>query len=453
MRAEIALRRRTFLKALGIGIAAPLAYKMASIADAAPGDGLTRLFIFYIPHGWPIEHVEPVTNGDLSASNVLSPLQPFADRVTVCRGLSMHDGATNHAALQAVVTGFAGGGSVDSIDASIAQALGVTPHAIGAMPYDPIAGFTHDAQMIKHGTWVRPTEDPFAAAEDLFAGLKDAPPPPDAPPPVDDATFRTEALALTESELEQMHAAVSELSTEQSKLMLHLDAVRQLKTQDDGEPPAILSCEQRPTMPALEAMAGLSPTDQANYARIMDAQLQVAAYSMVCGSAQVITMQNMWVNSNLNFGFAGGPGIAKGHHEPISHSSDQAGRAEFAQCQRWFIERLSEVMLTVLDQPDPADTDPERTVLDNSLIYVCSEVSDGWNHNSDASPIWLDGMEVPTYLPAVIIGGGGGYLSPGRVVDVSRHNLDMLATLSDAMGVPVTAIGGQGVNVIEELQG
>ena len=455
MHAAFELRRRTLLKALGLGIAAPLAYRMARRADAAPGDRIVRMFIFYVPHGWPVEHVEPLQGGDLSGSNVLGPLQPFASRVTVARGISMNDGASNHVAMRAVLTGFSDGGDVDSIDASIAEALGVTPHVIGAMPFDPVAGFTQDAFLVKHGSWVRANEDPIAVADELFAGLGASPPPdmPDPPDePNDDAIFRAETLALTERELEDLHDAVSDLTAEQTKLSLHLEAVRHLKASGDGGTPEFLTCDERPSLPAVEAMQGQDPLAQPNFAKVLDAQLQAAAYAMVCGSAQVITMQNMWVNSNLDFGFPGGPGVAKGHHEPISHSSDAAGRTEFASCQRWFFERMAEMMLTVLDQPDPADTDPGRTVLDNSLVYVCSEVSDGFNHNSDASEIWIEGMPRYSYLPAVLVGGAGGYLSPGRVVDVERHNLDMLATLSEAMGVPVSQVGGQGVDVIEELK-
>jgi hypothetical protein len=167
----------------------------------------------------------------------------------------------------------------------------------------------------------------------------------------------------------------------------------------------------------------------------------------------VITLQNMWVNAGLNFGFEGGPGVAKGHHDPVSHAWDSAGRAEFAQCQRWFFERLAEKFLKVLDQPDPLDVeDPGRTVLDNTLVYVCSEVSDGANHNSDHSDVWLDGKAWSSSLPAILIGGGGGYLKTQRVVQVERSHTDMLATLADAMDVPLGAIGGQSVSAIQELK-
>jgi hypothetical protein len=159
----------------------------------------------------------------------------------------------------------------------------------------------------------------------------------------------------------------------------------------------------------------------------------------------------MYVNADLNMGFPGGPGIAKGHHEPVSHSWDEAGRAEFALVQRWFYSRLAEKLLATLIVNDPQD--PEHSVLDNSLVAVLSEVSDGANHNSDASSVWVGGKEIPTSLPLVLIGGAGGYLKPaGGVVKVSALHTDLLATFAEAMGAPVSAMGSNAVKPIAELK-
>ena len=449
-RSALQLRRRTLLRALGLGIAAPVATWMARFADAEPSTRPVRLLTIYIPHGWPIEHVEPFGAGPalLGNSTVLAPLAPYAAKTTVVRGVSMN-GASNHGAIRATLTGFPDGGAADSIDGSIADALGVTAHVLGAVPYDKGAGFGADSFLVKHGAWVRPTEDPRAAAADFFASLPGGQ---GSPPTSSDAALRARALALTERELEGMHAALADLTAEQTKLALHLEAVRHLKAGGGGGGTPLLSCDERPVLPAVDATAGLDVLDPANFGLVLDGHLEAIAAALVCGTAQVVTLQNMYVNAGLNFGFAGGPGIAKGHHDPVSHSWDAAGRSEFATCQRWFYERIVAKLLSTLDQPDPADTDPTRTVLDNTLIYVCSEVSDGANHNSDASEVWLDGAPHATYLPAVLIGGAGGWLAPGRVVDVSGTNLDLLATLSAAMGVPVDAIGGQSVQIFQELQ-
>lgn len=445
------LRRRTFFKALGLGVSATLAYRLASVADAAPGDANVRLFTFYVPHGLPIEHVGPLGQGGdfLANSTVLAPFAEFSDQVTVARGISMNDGATNHAAIRATLTGFAEGGTGDSFDAEIARGLGVDAHVIGALPYSPGSGFTTDAFLVKHGSWVRPIEDPAQAADQFFAALGSG----DGGDPAEmsDLEFRQRTLALTESELETLHGELAGLNGEQDKLTLHLEAVRALKAGGSG--PAIITCDERPTLPAVDALAGLDVLDPANFGKVLDGHLEAAAAAMICGSAQVITMQNMWVNADVNFGFEGGPGVPKGHHEPVSHSWDAPGRAEFATVQRWFYERLTEKMIRLLaETPDPSDDDPTRSVLDNSLIYICSEVSDGANHNSDASEVWLDGAPHPTSLPAFLIGGAGGYLNTGRAVDANRFNTDLLATIAEAMGAPIATLGGQPVSVIEELK-
>jgi hypothetical protein len=449
MKGDKALQRRMFLRALALGVAAPLASKMARLASAAPGDRPKRLFIMYLPHGVPVEHFNPamadgVLNLSASGLGIMSPLEPFKNQVTVVRGLAMKD-ATNHAAIRTMLTGSAEGGSGDSVDYAIAQALGVKAHVLGAVPYTNGAGFTSDSYLVKHSSWVRATEDPVAAADDLLSGLG-AP----SPGAVDESTFRSEALSLTEGELDGLSQSLSGLTSEQNKLQIHLDAIRALKAGGGG--PAPIGCDTRPVLPAVEAMRGLDPLEPTNFGKVLDAHLELAAYSFLCGTASVITLQCLHVNSTLNMGFENGPGIAKGHHDPISHSWDAAGRAEFATTQRWFYERLAQKLLTVLDQPDPSD--PANKVLDNSLVVVCSEVSDGANHNSDASTVWIDGEEKATSLPFVMIGGAGGYLAPGRVVDVEtgRYHIDALATLAEAMGAPMATVGGSNATPIAEVK-
>lgn len=447
---ERRLRRRTFLRVLGMGASVPFASQMASWVHAEPGDRPVRLMVFYVPHGWPIEHVDPGGQGDgFFTGNVLSPLAPHQDQVTVVRGVGMNDGATNHAAISATLTGFGGGGQDDSIDRRIAEALGVQAHVLGTVPYASFAGFGVDSFLVKHGgTWVRPTESPVDAAETLLGSLGKGTP---TKGPTD-ADFRRQALALTEQELEVLHGAVSDLTAEETKLSLHLEAVRALKA-GGGDGPNLVTCEERPTLPAVDAMQGLDPLDPANFGRVLDGHLEVIAASLTCGTAQVITLQNMYVNGQVPFDFAGGPGIAKGHHDPISHSWDAAGRTEFATCQRWFYERLVEKVVTPLaNTPDPSDMDAGRSVLDNTLIYCCSEISDGANHNSDASQVWVDGTGYNNYLPQVLIGGGGGVLRSGEVITVDgRNNLEMLATVAEVMGAGGLSIGGQTPSVIEEV--
>ena len=432
------LARRVFLSALGLGLSVPLAARSARLAIAQAAPRPRRLFIYYLPHGAPSEHFDPAM-----ADGVLGPLAPYMAQTSVLRGIGMN-GASNHGAIRTILTGNAEGEGSDSIDGLIATKLGTTPYVLGAVPYAKGSGFTSDSFLAKHGSWVRPEEDPSRAADALFqslgagTGVKN-----------DAAEFRTAALGLTEKELVRLQAATKGLTDEQTKLQIHLDAIRQLKA--GGGNPMAISCDKRPDLPAVAALAGADVLDPAQLGNVLAAQLEVAAHALLCGTASVITLQNMYVNADLNMGFAGGPGVAKGHHEPISHSWDLAGRAEFATVQRWFYAQLADNLLATLSQPDPED--PEHTVLDNSLVAVLSEVSDGANHNSDASGVWVDGKEIPTSLPLVLIGGAGGYLKPaGGIAQVSALHTDLLATFAEAMGAPQATMGKIAMKPIAELK-
>ena len=295
---------------------------------------------------------------------------------------------------------------------------------------------------------MRATEDPAAAADAYFANLV----PPAGGTQVDEAAFRQDALALNIKELEAMQSSLSALTGETSKLKLHLDALMALKSGGPGS--GLVSCTARPTMPAVDAVRGKDVLDQQNFALVLDGHLEAAAHAMVCGAARVITMQNMHVNSDLDMSFPGGPNFPQGHHQPISHSWETAPRSDFAKCQQWFYQHLADKLLATLNQPDPLDPGtPSRTVLDNSLVYITSEVSDGANHNSDTTSIYIDGKEQKSHLPMTMIGGAGGYLKSQQVIDVTgRLHTDVLATLAAAMGAPVTTIGGQAVSEIQELK-
>lgn len=432
------LARRVFLSALGLGLSLPLASTSARLALAQAAARPRRLFLFYLPHGAPGEHFDPA-----DVNGVLGPLGPYLAQVSVLRGVGMN-GATNHAAIRTMLTGNAEGEGSDSIDALIAAKLGVTPYVLGTIPYAKGSGFTSDSFLVKHGSWVRPEADPARAADALFQGLGAGAGMPDVA-----KEFRAAALGLTEKELGRLQAATKELTNEQSKLQIHLDAIRQLKAGGSGA--MTVSCDKRPDLPAVAALAGADVLDPSQLGKVLDAQLEVAAHALLCGTASVVTLQNMYVNADLNMGFTGGPGIPKGHHEPISHSWDSTGRAEFALVQRWFYSRLAEKLLVTLNQKDPQD--PEHTVLDNSLVAILSEVSDGANHNSDVSSVWIDGKEMTSSLPLVLIGGGGGYLKPaGGIAKVSALHTDLLATLAEAMGAPQATMGSIAMKPIAELK-
>jgi hypothetical protein len=443
------ITRRTALAALGLGLGAPLAFRSSGVAHAQSTARLPRLFILYIPHGVPWEHFDPTgANGtlDFTANGVggMSPLQPYYDQVTVLRGVSMANDAKDHEAIRAALTGFPEGGTVDSIDYTIAKLLGVTPYVLGAAPYTPADGFTENSYLAKHGgVWVRALESPAMAADQIFGAVAGT-----AAPTVDESMFEQRAIALAEAQVARLAGAVTSLPSEQSKLAAHLQALQNLAS---SSAVPMSACAARPALPAVDALAGVDPLDETQFGHVFDAHLEVAANAMVCGAARVVTLQTMYARSDLRFDFLDGPGIPADHHLGLSHVIDP--RVPYAQAQQWLLSRLATKMLSVLSQPDPLD--PAHSVLDNSIIYVLSEISDGCMHNSDAETLMVGDVSLYSYLPQVIIGGGAGYFKPGgRLIQLQdeRPHTDVLATIASAMGARMGQIGGEATTEIAELK-
>ncbi|UJR81746.1 DUF1552 domain-containing protein [Sandaracinus amylolyticus] len=443
--AERRLRRRVFLTALGLGLAAPFATRLARLASAQ-AERPKRLFVFYVPHGAPPEHMNPVGSGasfslEGSGVGVFGPLEPWKQLTTVLRGLEIKD-HSNHAAIRAVLTD---GGDV-SIDFAIARALETRPLVLGALPHRA-GGLDADSFLVRDGEWVRPISNPVRAYDETFAGIGGG----TGPDPVsDEIAFRNAALGLTEGELDTLARSLRGLTREEDKLARHLAAVRTLRAEIEMPPPSGATCTTRPSIARVDALRG---NDDAfflrdeNFGAIAQAQVEIAAQALLCGVTRVATIQNMYVNANVPFGHIG---IPEGHHEPISHSLNGPGREKFARCQRWMYEQVARVA-QILDVPDPED--PSHTALENSVLVVTSEIADGNGHLSRKAEVWVEGRAYQQFVPTVVIGGGGGALRGGQVIDFeNRAHGDALLTIAQAMGAPMTSFGMNGRTPIAEMR-
>ena len=424
------MQRRTFLAALSLGIAAPLALRMSRLATAAPTPRPLRLLFFYLPHGMPVEHYDPKGSPDafslnMTGESILAPLEPHKSLVNVYRGLAITD-MSNHAAIRYTLT--RNENASQSIDRAIAKGLGTQAVSLGVVPFQTYFG--SDMYLMKDGTWIRAEASPVAAADRLFPKTTGG--------MASDAEFRKLALGLTERELEAMSNATKNLSREQSKLGVHLDAVRALKA--GGQSGNM--CMGQPSLPTVDALRqnGANVTDAMNLPQVLDAQLELSAQALICGAARVITIQNLWATSDVNMSALG---IPKNHHDPVSHAWDASGRAEFARVQRFFVQHVVDKLVRALQTPDALDTTaPGRTVLDNTLIYLFSEVSDGANHHSNKDTVWLSGKPYVSSLPAITIGGGAGAIKTGKLFDFdNRSHGDLLYTFSEIAGTPQSTFG------------
>ena len=453
------LERRLFLKALGLGLTAPLAWELCRSATAYAQEARPkRLMVFFTPHGVPPEHYNPVVNGsdrtsfalNQTGASILGPLEPYKQYVNVLQGFSYPGGST-HEGILTMLSSF--GSSNDettprtSFEHVIANQLGAQPLVLGAVAHR-VWGIDKDGKLIWDGQPVVPEKNPMLAFDGTFARQAD-------PRAAMKAQLREALTSLTEKQISTLNTELSSLTKAQSKLQTHLEAVQALRAGAGGQ----LSCSPVPSLPAVESLrqaAAGQPDEfflsEDNFPALVAAQLEVAAQAIICNATPVITFQAMYTNADINFAFMGSPGS---HHSALSHTGPQAQgtslsldtRTPFANAQRWFYERLVEHVVSRLTVQDPAD--PQRQVIDNTIIYCVSEIGEGAWHTSKSTAIQLGATpNAYSYLPIVTIGGGGGALKAGQVLNVNpnaagtdRPAGDIYLALARAMGVQVASFG------------
>ncbi len=414
--------RRHFLQLLGAGaLAAPALTLLRSRRAGADVAGRpARMLILYTPHGAPAEYFWPqsATNynsagGDVS---ILAPLQPFASKLNVIRGVD-YVGSNNHYANRDVLTNK----TADSVDTVVARALGVSPLRLGVVPDYP-GSFTVDGYLaFDGGSPQQHNPNPAAVFDDIVGALPtDGGGDPTPPAGPSRAELRALALGAPQGDLQELRTRV-QASSMRARVAAHLEAVNGLRdvapTGGGGEPGTPIAGCSATGLPSVEAVRGRNVFAAENFDDLMTAQLDVAELALRCGVTRVVSIQAGFVNHGIPFTWIG---ETAGHHQ-LSHSSaGSLTRIGHARCQHYFAQKLAG-LLTRLDVTDPED--PAHTILDNTVVLWTSEIADGQAHNCESVPI-------------VLGGGGSGYLQTGQYLQLgSRSHAEILLAMCGAMNV------------------
>jgi hypothetical protein len=501
-RAALQIERRMFLKAAALGLSVPAALRLGRMATAATTGPQKRFFVFFVPHGTAPEHYAPKINGvddqtmkgtftdfalDQTNVSILGPLQPYKSYVNVYQGFQYLGAAQTHLGIVNCLSGSTLTDTTSprtSVEHVIGKALGIKPLILGACSHQPF-GLDLNGMLFWDGTPIDPQKSPVAAADGLFGGATTA------PPPSADVQLRKDLLALTASEIQGLSSTLTGLTTEQNKLATHLASIQALQADSTMMPVSV--CSTKPTLPTVEmvraASAGNKPDpsgandyfyQEANFQLLLQAQLEVVAQALICGAAPIIGLMPMYATCDFDFGFAGAPGA---HHNVLSHTMGTAAdyplgqynspisivnlktatRMPFATAQKWFTTQLVNKVVSLLATTDDP-TAPGTKVLDNTLIYMMSEIGDGQDHNRVSEILF---PQVPDSLPLVTIGKCGGAIKSGQVVQypigkndtaagnagsVNRPASDLYLTFAKAMGASSVTFPGQ-TGVVSEVMG
>lgn len=447
--------RRTFLKGTGVALGLPLLQAMGKVVPGAAADAPAlsdpnpevkppvRMACLYFPNGVWTPKWYPKTNGsDFEFTFGLEPLIDFKSQLTVFSGLDKahsRSGDGHYAKTANFLTGLpvrkttgkdihVGGISIDQL---CAQELGhLTPLPSLELGIDPvISGIDSNVGYTRlygsYISWRSPSQpvareiNPKMAYERLFGVLNARNASRGEQRQADDER------ALLDLVLDDAKDLRRKLGRDdQFKLDEYLDSVREVEKRiaffsnpdpRDWHPQVNLKDREDFAAPVGE------PGDHQEHVRLM---LDLIVLAFMTDSTRVSSF--MFANdvSGKNFSRLI-DGVNGGHHE-LSHHQDKEEKYEgYSKINRWHSEQLA-YMLNKMSMI----SEGEGTLLDNSMIFFGSSLSDGNSHD-------------PNNLPIVLAGHAGGSVKGGQHIKSPKNTplCNLYVSMLNRMGVDVEAFG------------
>jgi len=433
--------RRAFLGGAAAVIGLPFLESLRAPAYAVSGADPVRVLFWYVPCGIRMEHWRPDTTGrGYDLKRILQPIAPHQDRVSLFTGLANRAADVPVAGDHARGTGsfltcmecrLTDGEDIEngiSIDQVIAEGLsGQTPFSsleLGAEGGLPIGNcdsgyscaYSRNIAWADENTPLPKSTDPSLVFDRLFAGFDDNLTQED----IDRRNrWRTSVLDHALEDAEALHTKLS--TSDRLKLDEYMTGIRDLEVRiqngsGDGE-----------------CVPGTRPEDVYDYADIVRTMTDLQVKALECDLTRVVTFMMENGGSYRSFDFIG---VTGGHHE-LSHHQDDPDKLEaLSEIGTWEMEQFA----YLLEQMEAVEEANGASLLDNSLVFLSSEISDGDWHNHDD-------------LPVLLAGAGGGAHDPGRHVDLGVETpiADLYIAMAEAAGVTVSSFGQDGTAALDLL--
>jgi len=423
--------RRLFLGGAGVALGLPLLESLLGRQAKAEDTTPRRMLAFYVPDGIHMAGFRPTIEGaNYDLPPILAPLGAIASKVSVLSGLrndpARPDGPGDHASGTGAFLTVAHPKKTQGADIQNGISMDqVAANAIGALTRIPSLQLGIDSgsgigdcdsgyscAYARNISWASATEplpkltSPALVFDQLFGGFD----------PEATAEQQARRRARRESVLDYVREDAKRLqgklgATDRQKLDQFLTGVGELEVKI-GKEAVGPACDpiDRPS----------DPVDLDAHVEIMS---DLMALAFQCDATRIITFMLANAGSNRSYEFLG---VSGGHHEISHHQGLADNFARLTTINAWEVAKFAS-LLTKLDALVDVDG---KTLLDNSLVFFSSEISDGNAHNHDD-------------MPVLLAGSGGGTIVPGRHVvfpstpSVAELFLSMLA----ACRVEVAAFG------------
>ncbi|MGF1525724.1 MAG: DUF1552 domain-containing protein [Candidatus Competibacterales bacterium] len=409
------VNRRRFLQ--GLSVAVPLSLGF-DIRPVLAGTGAKKAIFVYIPDGCIPSHWHPTGSvSNFTLSPMIEPLAAVRQHCVFISGLTMYEGGATHEGGMAKV---ATGNSDRSLDVMLAHSL-TTNRPISSLYLGVAANFQNGGKNFSYlpGGKVRTPEDnPINAFNSVFGGVAEGGP--------------------TDPTASILDAAMGDLAglrgrlgiAEKGKLDLHLDALRELE-QRLASPEAQRACstagwnDENFTVP--EGWHGYPPVynREENFRLVGKLQMELATLALSCDRTDVVGFQWSHPVSPTRMEWTDS---SQRHHDASHYGNAESQTAQdFIKLQRWYTEQFAEFLQLLASRPYG-----DGTLLDNSLVFLFSELGDSNRHDH-------------RNMPFILAGGGGGTLSTGRYLHYPEEaHTKLLVSIANAMGVNIDTFGYSG---------
>src|SRR5882672_2976553 len=427
--------RRAFLRGVGVTMALPWMESLPVWGDEprrnqASSEAPVRLAVLFAGNGFHSKEWWAKGEGrQMELGKVLAPLQDFREKMLLVRGLfnaealkgNIHSSQTGNLLSGAPL---ASGGEIrsgTSIDQLLAQRCGnstkVSSLVLGCEKSNPSVHKNYSMLYSSHISWTSPTTP---TPLEIYPAL------------AFDRLFKDEVNRGDASVLDAVLADANDLrrrisTADQRKLDEYLDSVRDVEQRIEKAGKKGELQGWRPTLskPNIPRPPDGIPQDIAEHMRLMS---DILVLGFQTDTTRITTLKLNNDHSSLRF-----PNLGVDYmiHHLLSHSDS----ADWLKVNQFFLDQVAYIARKL----DSIQEGP-RTLLENSMLLFCSSMMTG-NHNADQ-------------LPVIMLGGAGGRLRGGRVLDYKekpdRQMCRLYLSMMDKMDVRLPAFG-DATKALEEV--
>jgi hypothetical protein len=424
------LSRRTMLRGLGVSMALPWMESLRvwgdepdpqQKSDDGGSQAPVRMAVLFAgcgfhSHEWWARGSGP----EMELGKVLHPLRDFRERMVFVRGLynaealkgNIHSSQTGNLLSGAPLSS---GGTIltgTSIDQVIAQRIGhqtkLPSIVLGCEKSNPSVHKNYSMLYSSHISWSSPTSPtplevyPALAFDQLFKDKS--------------ARGDKSVLDAVLADATDLRPHISQL--DRQRLDEYLNSVREVEQRIDraGQRGELQGWRPTRTSPDIPRPADGYPQDIVEHMRLMSDILVLAFQT---DTTRVCTLKLNNDHGTLRFPHLG---VDYMIHHLLSHSDSD----DWLKVNQFFLEQVAYIARRM-----DAIQEGERTLLDNSMLMLCSSM--------------LNGHHDATQLPVVLLGSAGGQLAGGQNLDYLQHPERQLCRLymsmAQKMGVPLDRFG------------